>query len=171
VWVSPAVAKTTYSVEHGALGFETIKCGPGGVSVVGIVTRLRVETSGIRNPTDSRGLAVFLNFQTGSGSHLSYSAGTGVLSRGLNRSSPSRIEAENAWRCTPTSPTCLRVVDKASFILGGGVICVCVCRYVCVRTPCGCCDIASDLSSGSTVRESWLCSCVCDRFYENFQSR
>ena len=63
----------------------------------------------------------FLNFQTGSGSHLFYSVGTGVVSWELKRSSASRIEVKNAWRCTCTPPICLRVVDKASFILHGGV--------------------------------------------------
>ena len=53
---------------------------PGGVSVVGAVTKLRAGKSRIRNPTGSRDLAVLRNFQSGSGSHLSYSVGTGVLS-------------------------------------------------------------------------------------------
>jgi hypothetical protein len=113
------------------------------------VTKLRTEKSRIRNPTGSRDLAVLRNFQ--SGSYLSYSLGTGVLSRRLKRFSPSRLEDKNAWRCTSTPPIYMpsRRGQGQLYFTQWCHLRVCVCvyigRYVCVRIPCGCCDNASRL--------------------------
>ena len=88
------------------------------------MTRLLAGSSGVRVPIGAADFSLLQNLQTGSAAHpVSYSLGTGVLSRGVKRPgryinhSSSSAEVKNKWSYTSTLLYMPSWLDRDSFTL------------------------------------------------------